>query len=30
VSCTGTGHCTIAGWYTDTAGHFRSQASSTR
>ena len=30
VSCTGTEHCTIAGWYTDTAGHFRSEASSTR
>lgn len=29
VSCTGTGHCTIAGWYTDTADHFRSEASST-
>jgi hypothetical protein len=30
VSCTGTGRCTIAGWYTDAAGHFRSEASSTR
>jgi len=30
VSCTGTEHCTIAGWYTDAAGHFRSEASSTR
>ncbi len=30
VSCTGTGHCTVAGWYTDAAGHFRSEASSTR
>jgi hypothetical protein len=30
VSCTGTEHCTIAGWYTDTVGHFRSEASSAR
>jgi hypothetical protein len=30
VSCTGTERCTIAGWYTDTAGHIRSEASSTK
>jgi hypothetical protein len=28
VSCTATEHCTIAGWYTDTVGLFRSEAAS--
>jgi hypothetical protein len=29
VACTGTGHCTIVGWYADSANHFRSEAAST-
>src|SRR5579859_5345052 len=29
VSCTGTEHCTIVGWYNDTAGRTRSEAAST-